>query len=63
MFVEFEYKIYVIEEVGELLMLIRMNEEYVKLNKLYFGDFVEIDEDISKEWLWILYFYMNYYVY
>lgn len=51
MFVEFEYKIYVIEEVGELLMLIRMNEEYVKLNKLYFGDFVEIDEDISKEWL------------
>lgn len=63
MFVEFEYKIYVIEEVGEFLILIRMNEEYVKLNKLYFGDFVEIDEDISKEWLCILYFYMNYYVY
>lgn len=44
-------------------MLNCMNEEYVKLNKLYFGEVVEIDDDISKEWLCIFYFYMNYYVY
>ena len=40
-----------------------MNEEYAKLNKQYFGDAVETDEDISKEWSRIPHFYMNYYVY
>ena len=63
MFAEFEHKIHAIEEAGEPLTPTRMNEEYAKLNKLYFGDSVETDEDISKEWSRIPHFYMNYYVY
>ncbi|WP_257645312.1 M3 family metallopeptidase, partial [Klebsiella pneumoniae] len=60
MFAEFEHKIHAIEEAGEPLTPTRMNEEYAKLNKLYFGDSVETDEDISKEWSRIPHFYMNY---
>ena len=63
MFAEFEHKIHQIEEAGEPLTPNRMNEEYAKLNKLYFGEAVETDEDISKEWSRIPHFYMNYYVY
>ena len=63
MFAEFEHKIHAIEEAGEPLTTQRMNEEYAKLNRLYFGDAVETDEDISKEWSRIPHFYMNYYVY
>ncbi|HEB2389116.1 TPA: oligoendopeptidase F [Staphylococcus aureus] len=63
MFAEFEHKIHAIEEAGEPLTPTRMNEEYAKLNKLYFDDSVETDEDISKEWSRIPHFYMNYYVY
>ena len=40
-----------------------MNEEYAKLNRQYFGDVVETDDHISKEWSRIPHFYMNYYVY
>ena len=47
MFAEFEHKIHQIEEAGEPLTPTRMNEEYAKLNKQYFGDAVETDEDIS----------------
>ena len=63
MFAEFEHKIHQIEEAGEPLTATRMNEEYAALNKLYFGDAVETDEHISKEWSRIPHFYMNYYVY
>ena len=63
MFAEFEHKIHQIEEAGEPLTPNRMNEEYAKLNKLYFGEAVETDDDISKEWSRIPHFYMNYYVY
>ena len=63
MFAEFENKIHQIEEAGEPLTPNRMNEEYAKLNKLYFGEAVETDDDISKEWSRIPHFYMNYYVY
>ena len=63
MFAEFEHKIHQIEEAGEPLTANRMNEEYAELNRLYFGDSVETDEDISKEWSRIPHFYMNYYVY
>ena len=48
MFAEFEHKIHQIEEAGEPLTPNRMNEEYAKLNKLYFGEAVETDDDISK---------------
>lgn len=63
MFAEFEHKIHQIEEAGEPLTANRMNEEYAKLNREYFGDIVETDEDISKEWSRIPHLYMNYYVY
>lgn len=63
MFAEFEHKIHQIEEAGEPLTATRMNEEYAKLNRQYFGDTVETDENISKEWSRIPHFYMNYYVY
>lgn len=63
MFAEFEHKIHAIEEAGEPLTANRMNEEYAKLNQQYFGDAVETDENISKEWSRIPHFYMNYYVY
>lgn len=63
MFAEFEHKIHQIEEAGEPLTATRMNDEYAKLNKQYFGDVVETDDNISKEWSRIPHFYMNYYVY
>ncbi|MHB7917792.1 oligoendopeptidase F [Staphylococcus borealis] len=63
MFAEFEHKIHQIEEAGEPLTATRMNEEYAKLNQQYFGDVVETDDSISKEWSRIPHFYMNYYVY
>ncbi|QLK85644.1 oligoendopeptidase F [Staphylococcus sp. 17KM0847] len=63
MFAEFEHKIHQIEEAGEPLTAQRMNEEYAQLNRQYFGDTVETDEHISKEWSRIPHFYMNYYVY
>ena len=50
MFAEFEHKIHQIEEAGEPLTATRMKEEYAELNKLYFGEAVETDENISKEW-------------
>lgn len=63
MFAEFEHKIHQIEEAGEPLTATRMNDEYAKLNKQYFGVVVETDDNISKEWSRIPHFYMNYYVY
>ncbi|PTK55791.1 oligoendopeptidase F [Staphylococcus haemolyticus] len=63
MFAEFEHKIHQIEEAGEPLTATCMNDEYAKLNKQYFGDVVETDDNISKEWSRIPHFYMNYYVY
>lgn len=63
MFAEFEHKIHQIEEASEPLTATRMNDEYAKLNKQYFGDVVETDDNISKEWSRIPHFYMNYYVY
>lgn len=63
MFAEFEHKIHQIEEADEPLTATRMNDEYAKLNKQYFGDVVETDDNISKEWSRIPHFYMNYYVY
>ena len=63
MFAEFEHKIHQIEESGEPLTAERMNQEYAELNRTYFGDAVETDEAISKEWSRIPHFYMNYYVY
>ncbi len=63
MFAEFEAntksKIYNNESVNTQIL----NRDYFELNKKYFGEEVQIDEQIKYEWMRIPHFYMNYYVY
>ena len=40
-----------------------MCEEYKKLNHLYFGDDIVLDDEIAYEWERIPHFYYNYYVF
>ena len=63
MFAEFELKINQMTENGEGLTAENISKLYYDLNKLYFGDDIVIDEDISLEWARIPHFYYNYYVY
>ena len=63
MFAEFELKINQMTENGEGLTAENISKLYYALNKLYFGDDIVIDEDISLEWARIPHFYYNYYVY
>ena len=63
MFAEFELKINEMTEKGEGLTAENLSTIYYDLNKLYFGDDIVIDEDISLEWARIPYFYYDYYVY
>ena len=50
-------------EKGEGLTAENLSAIYYDLNKLYFGDDIVIDEDISLEWARIPHFYYDYYVY
>lgn len=63
MFAEFEKIIndYVREEGG--LTADYLNAEYRKLNQLYFGPEMVLDEEIDHEWSRIPHFYYNFYVY
>ncbi|MBR3023363.1 MAG: oligoendopeptidase F family protein, partial [Oscillospiraceae bacterium] len=63
MFAEFELKINEMTENGEGLTADNLSEIYYDLNKLYFGDDIVIDRDISLEWARIPHFYYDYYVY
>lgn len=63
MFAEFEHQIHVMREQGEPLTAGRLNEVYGELNKKYFGETVDYDDNIDVEWARIPHFYMNYYVY
>ncbi|MBP0961175.1 MAG: oligoendopeptidase F [Oscillospiraceae bacterium] len=63
MFAEFELKINEMTEKGEGLTAENLSAIYYDLNKLYFGDDIVIDEDISLEWARIPHFYYDYYVY
>ncbi len=63
MFAEFELKINEMTENGEGLTADNLSEIYYDLNKLYFGDDIVIDKDISLEWARIPHFYYDYYVY
>ncbi|MBR3535910.1 MAG: oligoendopeptidase F, partial [Oscillospiraceae bacterium] len=62
MFAEFELKINEMTENGEGLTADNLSEIYYDLNKLYFGDDIVIDRDISLEWARIPHFYYDYYV-
>lgn len=63
MFAEFELKINELVARGESLTAETLCDIYRGLNKLYFGDGIVLDEQISLEWARIPHFYYDYYVY
>lgn len=63
MFAEFELLIHTLAEHNEPITPARLKEEYLKLNKKYFGPSVIVDEEAQIEWARIPHFYYNFYVY
>ena len=63
MFAEFERNMHAARENKEVLTHEYLEEEYFKLNKLYFGKDVTLDDEIKYEWSRIPHFYYNFYVY
>ena len=63
MFAEFERNIYQMIEDSKPLTADILSDEYYKLNKVYFGCDVVIDDLIRYEWERIPHFYYNFYVY
>ncbi len=63
MFAEFEKTIHEKVEQGEALNAQELCDIYYKLNNKYFGETVNVDEDISMEWSRIPHFYSSFYVY
>lgn len=63
MFAEFEMIIHEHLEKGEALTADYLSETYKKLNELYYGPDMIVDDEISMEWARIPHFYYNYYVF
>jgi oligoendopeptidase F len=63
MFAEFELKINELVAGGESLTAEALCDIYRELNKVYFGEGIVPDEEISLEWARIPHFYYDYYVY
>ncbi len=63
MFAQFELLIHQVQEKGEALTAKVFNQQYAELNRLYYGDNVIIDREISLEWARIPHFFNHYYVY
>lgn len=63
MFAEFEKIVHEKIEDGIMLSSDDLNDIYYKLNQKYFGESVEIDEQIKYEWARIPHFYSDFYVY
>ena len=63
MFAEFEKKIYEMIEEDKPVSADTLSEEYYKLNEVYFGKNVVVDDYIRYEWARIPHFYYNFYVY
>ncbi|MBE6155849.1 MAG: oligoendopeptidase F [Firmicutes bacterium] len=63
MFAEFEDLLHKLESEGHTLTKELITSEYYKLNKLYFGDDVIVDDEIKYECFRIPHFYYNFYVY
>ena len=63
MFAEFEKTINEQLESGGALTADYLCEEYKKINELYYGPNVVVDEEIAMEWARIPHFYYNYYVF
>lgn len=63
MFAEFEKICHSKVENGEPLTAEDFTNIYYDLNKLYYGESCEVNEDIGLEWARIPHFYSNFYVY
>ncbi len=63
MFAEFELIIGRMVAEGKTLTADVLCQEYKKLNALYYGPDVVMDDNIAVEWARIPHFYMNYYVF
>lgn len=63
MFAEFELLIHEAVENGETLTVDFLCDQYLALNRKYFGDSVELDENIAMEWGRVPHFYSAFYVY
>lgn len=63
MFAEFERMVHHVVEEGKTLTAETLCETYYRLNKLYYGDDIVIDEKIAYEWARIPHFYTPFYVY
>ena len=63
MFAEFELNIGKMVQEGQTLTADVLCQEYRRLNKMYFGPDMEVDDEIAMEWARIPHFYYNYYVF
>ncbi len=62
-FAEFEYLAHDMMEKGTPLTKDNLSEQYLELNKAYYGDAIVSDDEIAKEWARIPHFYTSFYVY
>lgn len=62
-FAEFEQYIHDLDAKGEPLTADTLDDFYGDLNQRYYGDAVEPESEIAKEWARIPHFYYNFYVY
>ena len=63
MFAEFELNIGRMVQEGKTLTADALCEEYRRLNAMYFGPDMVVDDQIAMEWARIPHFYYNYYVF
>lgn len=63
MFAEFEYKMHNAYENGDDVTAEAMNNAYVELAQKYFGNNVQLADEIKYEWSRIPHFYNSFYVY
>ena len=63
MFAEFEMNIGKMAGEGQTLTAEVLSNEYRRLNELYFGPDMVVDEEIAVEWARIPHFYFDYYVF
>ena len=63
MFAEFELNIGKMIGEGKTLTAEALSAEYKRLNEMYFGPDMVVDDEIAMEWARIPHFYYNYYVF
>ena len=63
MFAEFELNIGKMVAQGQTLTADVLNAEYRRLNEMYYGPDMVVDDEIAVEWARIPHFYYNYYVF